>query len=112
MPYIKQDRRDALINDSVTDHDDMPNCAGDLNYRFTLEIAYYMRRKGLSYQTANDIVGALDNCKDEFKRRFLYPYEDLKILENGDIEELRDTKIALDEAIVKQIRTTTKKRKK
>ena len=39
----------------------------------------------MSYATCNDIVGALDNCKDEFRRRIQHPYEDKKLRENGDV---------------------------
>lgn len=63
----------------------MPTVAGGLNFQLTLTIIDYLIRKGLSYQTCNDIVGALDNCKDEFKRRVQDPYEDKKIAENGDV---------------------------
>jgi hypothetical protein len=40
---------------------------------------------GLSYQTINDIVGALEGAKLEFYRRVAVPYEDKKIIENGDV---------------------------
>ena len=50
----------------------------------TMEVIRYLKFHGLSYQTCNDIVGALDNCKDEFRRRVQHPYEDGKIEENGD----------------------------
>jgi hypothetical protein len=30
-------------------------------------------------------VGALEQAKDEFRRRVVHPYEDLKIKENGDV---------------------------
>lgn len=33
----------------------------------------------------NDVVGALDNAKDEFKRRIQNPYEDSKIEQNDDV---------------------------
>lgn len=60
------------------------NC-GDLNYLFTTLAIKYMEDHGLSYQTCNDIVGALDNAKDEFRRRIQHPYEELKIKENTDV---------------------------
>jgi hypothetical protein len=33
----------------------------------------------------NEIVGALECCKQEFIRRKLNPYEDKKIKENSDV---------------------------
>ena len=62
-----------------------PHGAGELNYVITKALVDYLRTHGLSYQTCNDIVGALDNAKDEFKRRVQDPYEDHKIKENGDV---------------------------
>lgn len=85
MPYIKKSRRDALYSDSTTDYDDSVQNAGELNFWFTEMALDYVKSHGLSYQTLNDIVGALDNCKDEFRRRIQHPYENQKMKENGDI---------------------------
>ena len=61
-----------------------PQNAGELNYMFTKLIReYWMRNQ--SYQTANDIIGALEGAKLEFYRRTVAPYEDIKIAENGDL---------------------------
>lgn len=78
MPYITKDRRHAAVTQG-------PENAGELNYALTLVVRSYLKSKGLSYQTCNDIVGALDNCKGEFKRRVQDPYEDIKIKLNGDV---------------------------
>lgn len=59
--------------------------SGELNYLVTQLLLEYLETKGLSYATCNDIVGALDNAKDEFKRRVQDPYEDTKIELNGDV---------------------------
>lgn len=75
MPYIKQEDRDKYP----------PKNAGHLNYIFTVIIKRYLKTQGISYQTMNDIVGALDNAKDEFRRRIQHPYEDEKIQLNGDV---------------------------
>lgn len=78
MPYIDQKRRDIIST---------PETAGELNFMVTELIMAYIRNRGMCYQTCNDIVGALDNAKHEFRRRFQDPYEDLKIKENGDVYE-------------------------
>ena len=44
----------------------------------------------MSYKTCNDITGALINCEHEFYRRVVAPYEDKKIIENGDVYEKTD----------------------
>lgn len=76
MPYITQDRRREAWSH--------PNSAGELNYAFTNLIIGYLR-PGISYQTINDIIGALEGAKAEFYRRVVVPYEDKKIKENGDV---------------------------
>ena len=86
MPYIEQWRREQyeIILPRIE------NC-GDLNYLFTQLCIRYLKDNGLSYQTCNDIVGALDNSKDEFRRRIQHDYEDEKRRINGDVYDA-DTK--------------------
>lgn len=79
MPYIKEDRKNDLIGIDET------HTTGELNYKITLLLIEYMRFKGLSYQTINDILGALEGAKQEFYRRVATPYENKKIEENGDV---------------------------
>ena len=79
MPYIEKWKRDRLET-----YSDRAETAGELNFLFTNEITRYITTKGLSYQTINDIVGALDGAKVEFQRRVVGPYEDTKITQNGD----------------------------
>ena len=76
MPYIKQERRDNMQT---------PGNAGELNYQITMLCNDYLREKGLNYSHVNDVVGALEGAKLEFYRRVAAPYEDTKIIENGDV---------------------------
>ena len=85
MPYIDPERRKAIWNDSETDYNDNLETAGELNYFLTDTILRYQKHKGLSYQTINDIVGALENCKQEYYRRVAIDYEKKKIKTNGDV---------------------------
>jgi hypothetical protein len=80
MPYIKKLRREELEKEGY-----FPSNVGELNYILTLISREYMETKGLSYQTINDIIGALEGAKLEFYRRIASPYEDEKITENGDV---------------------------
>lgn len=80
MPYIKQDVRRGLHEGHI-----MEENPGELNYTLTIICREYMKHKGLSYQTINDILGALEGAKQEFYRRVAAPYEDKKIEENGDV---------------------------
>jgi hypothetical protein len=79
MPYIIPERREDI------DSGHRPETGGELNYYFYRQCLRYFNREGPSYAAANDIVGALENCKAEFQRRILGPYEDQKIEENGDV---------------------------
>jgi hypothetical protein len=81
MPYIKQDARYELDDDTAR----MPETPGELNFVITSIINGYRNTQGLSYQTINDIVGALEGAKMEFYRRVAAPYEDTKMAENGDV---------------------------
>lgn len=78
MPYIPPLERDRLQTDVEK------NC-GELNYSITKLVDTYIKTKGLSYQTINDIMGALEGAKLEFYRRVALPYEDSKITINGDV---------------------------
>lgn len=79
MPYIQKQDRDALQTGK------QPNNPGELNYLISSLLKEYMDIKGLSYQTINDVMGALEGAKAEYYRRIAMPYEDLKIKQNGDV---------------------------
>lgn len=85
MPYITQERRDALFNDSLEDTNDAMESAGELNYMITGLLKRYIDHKGLKYDTINDIIGALEGAKLEFYRRVAVPYENVKLTQNGDV---------------------------
>ncbi len=92
MPYIGKEARLRLDREGVSGKRDLirtvgeqVTCAGELNYIFFRLAKIYLETNGTNYQNMNDIVGALDNCKDEFRRRIQHPYEDEKIEQNGDV---------------------------
>ena len=80
MPYIPENERQAIKDDCV------PVTAGQLNYKIHLLLEEYVNTNGESYQTYNDILGALEGVKLELYRRRVSSYEDKKIAENGDIQ--------------------------
>jgi hypothetical protein len=80
MPYIKKEDRCRLETDII------PLNCGELNYAIHSLITNYVGRHGLSYQTCNDISGALSNVNSEFYRRKAAQHEDKKKEENGDID--------------------------
>ena len=85
MPYIKEYNRNFLKEIAIGLVVTEITNPGELNYLFTRTILRYITCKGESYQTYNDIIGALEACKLEIYRRKISPYEDKKIKENGDL---------------------------
>lgn len=87
MPYIKPENRARLM-----DPDEPVNTMGELTYVLFYNMMVYLEQKGMSYQTLGEITSAADNAKVEFQRRFLAPYEDERLAENGDVvlEEMNE----------------------
>lgn len=86
MPYIKQDRRNELdsaienLADLVKRTDQR---AGDLNYTITSLLKQVFGE--MRYADHNEAIGVLECIKLEFYRRRTAPYEDIKIVQNGDV---------------------------
>lgn len=113
MPYIKEDSR--VLLDECIEHmigciktnafrasfdpdktnylreelsnEDFLAIIGDINYTFSRILGGVMG--SISYSKIALITGVLENIKQEFYRRAASPYEDKKILENGDIKEYK-----------------------
>lgn len=88
MPYIKQEDRYKIVDGGPENK--RINCesietAGELQYAMAVMFKSYMQRKGLNYQHCNDILGALAGAQMEFYRKMVAPYEEKKIIENGDV---------------------------
>jgi hypothetical protein len=79
MPYIKEGVRASIDLYAKTKN------TGELNYKVSQLIDYYIDDHKLSYQTLNDVIGVLECLKMEVYRRIAVPYEDKKIDENGDV---------------------------
>ena len=83
MPYITKEAREEIR--AQTGARRVPNTSGELNFRLTAVVLEYLYYQGLTYETINDITGALGEVKAEFRRRIVAPYENQKIIENGDV---------------------------
>lgn len=91
MPYIRSDSR-MLYDDIIQTLAERVKIgggsdkkrAGELNYIITklLSLSY---NDGFNYAVHNEIIGMLECCKQEWYRRKVAPYEDKKIVENGDV---------------------------
>ncbi len=98
MPYINESARleldDCIDNmvECLTHGNDVSNeeftvLLGEINYTFSRVLAGTMGE--ISYSKIAMITGVLENIKQEFYRRIASPYEDKKIVENGDIKEYK-----------------------
>jgi len=90
MPYIEPNRRMkwdeavqsiiALINSNEIEDDKLE---GELNYFITKLLKKVYKPKYFEYNRA---IGLLECIKQEFYRRDVAEYEDLKIKEHGDVK--------------------------
>jgi hypothetical protein len=85
MPYIKQVDREKF-KEFLSN---VPLCktAGELNYMITSICNNYVKNHSKCYQTLNELIGVLECLKLEYYRIIVAPYEDTKIIENGDVYE-------------------------
>lgn len=79
MPYLDEDTLAQIADGAAID------TPGKLNWDLTTTLIRYVRLKGLSYATINDIMGALEGAKHEFYFRVAFPYEQAKMRANGDV---------------------------
>ncbi len=100
MPYINEEERNeldqaielitnAIKNNKTTLNNphDFANYLGRINYCFSRIITGVMGT--VSYNKVAMATGVLENIKQEFYRRIAAPYENKKVIENGDIKEYK-----------------------
>ena len=85
MPYIKPVARNRFENQLNDIMHNLPADAGELNYMLSRICDIYIQVKGKNYQNLNEVIGVLECVKQEYYRRIAAPYEDKKIIENGDV---------------------------
>ena len=83
MPYIKKEYRslkdtvvDAMVAAGV-------KADGDLNY---ILFKFCKNHVKPGYGNYKNFVGELNEAAEEIRRRLLAPYEDQKIIDNGDVD--------------------------
>lgn len=89
MPYIKQSDRNKFITKGCLAKQIASSIEteGELNYFITKLCHAYIKKHGKSYKTLNGVHGALTCAQLELYRRITAPYEEIKIKENGDVNE-------------------------
>jgi hypothetical protein len=88
MPYISEEARLNLRDRYLSSVGTACFTPGELNYVITTICDAYLGHN-ISYTRCNEIIGALECAKLEFSRRVVSPYEDKKMLENGDVYRSR-----------------------
>jgi len=89
MPYIPKSQRPqynavlALLMGNQKSFE----CIGELNYLITKICNIYLKKKGISYTSLNEVIGVLECVKLELTRRKVVPYEKEKMETNGDVED-------------------------
>lgn len=87
MPYIKNDRRhiyNTLVEEFQDEWERGDFHPGEMNY-FIFKLLDSSWRLDTSYDNANELMGVLACVSQEWYRRRVAPYEDLKKEENGDV---------------------------
>ena len=84
MPYIKQEKR-ALLDPHLEKLSAVVATEGELNYCLYKLSCLLIEKMGESYDNYSLCSSAMEHAKLEWYRRRVAPYEDKKILENGDI---------------------------
>ncbi len=91
MPYITKEGREVLLPEleslitEFTGADSIQGNEGNFNFVVSTLINAMIEEHGLSYANVNSLVGVLECIKLELYRRIAVPYEDLKIIQNGDV---------------------------
>ena len=85
MPYILKIAR-KIIDEIVDDAHFSIGANGTLNY-FLVKLMLVRRKQvGESYAFYKNYLGELEMAKLEIYRRYVAPYEEKKMKENGDVE--------------------------
>jgi hypothetical protein len=89
MPYIKQEDREKFENSLNLLKKDIcsDDSKGELTYILYSISLEWIKKKGKSYTSISSGISSLIDAAEELRRRELNPYEDVKLKENGDIDE-------------------------
>jgi hypothetical protein len=86
MPYLPSSQKEKIDRGLIALNLSELKDSGSLNYAIHQVVAQYISQNKDSYQTYNDIIGALECAKMELYRRLVSDYEDRKILQNKDVK--------------------------
>jgi len=85
MPYIK-DKEKHEMSDFINDLRMFIESKGDLNYAICQLVGnIILDSDKISYTQMSEWIDAVHDAEAELRRRLLVPYEEMKIIENGDV---------------------------
>jgi len=87
MPYIKKKDR-KKFNASIDELIELIQEKGELNYVICEIVSGLLLKYSIGYERISEWIDAVDGAENELRRRILDPYEELKIIENGDLQLL------------------------
>ena len=84
MPYISNEDATKIAEEGFTETSKL----GDLAFSLwsVLTAWHSGTNKNESYTNFAEVIGVLETIKLEYSRKYLFPYEDQKIEENGDLD--------------------------
>ena len=84
MPYVTSEARNRLQEDTER-LSNKCRTVGELNFVITVVLHRWLYDHGISYDEVNKLSGVISCVSKEFYAMVARPYEDQKIIENGDI---------------------------
>jgi len=84
MPYIKYADR-PKFDGAIEILTSLIDAKGDLNYTICELVGQLILKTKISYTQISEWIDGVDGAENELRRRLLDPYEDMKIVENGDV---------------------------
>lgn len=87
MPYIKKKDREKF-KVPIAELIELIQEKGELNYVTCEIVSGLILKYSIGYERISEWIDAVDGAENELRRRILDPYEELKIIENGDVELL------------------------
>ncbi len=89
MPYIAKQRRESYLPLLKLIKETRIDAPGELNFLVTKLMLTYLEQHGENYRVLGEVIGTIEAAKAEFVRRKLFPLEQAKCAENGDIDGFR-----------------------
>lgn len=88
MPYITQERR-KVLDEAIVNLNSLllGQPIGDLNYAITRLVDSFVQEVKEDYAAHNAIMGVLESVKQEYYRKRVARYENVKCHENGEVFE-------------------------